>query len=624
MLEHLSRGLGIPDTALTYAWRIGNEQVVEILSGRKLEAPGDRYFPLRNDKKEIRLLRILSRARCKGLPDDSLHCTLEHVSRDSEVPYTALSYAWGNEDERCLIRVGGMLHYIGANLNAALRELQGEADDVILWIDQICINQSDDDEKNHQVSQMKDIYSKAERVVAWLGPAADDSDLLMFWLKQMSAVDTSAKALRDFVAYHNTPECMETIPIAFDKFCRRKYWTRLWIIQELGVARSLTLNCGSASLTCEEWYDSWLQIESSRETLKSNTEFLCCIAKSYTSSAFSFSQGIMGHRIRYQLGVDQPTNFLFRVVVTVLVLELDYNHPETSFPRDRIFSLLGLACDAAAFPSFPDYANSTTCEDVYEEAARCFLRQGHVDVLSYCQFPRSERNRRLATWAPDWYMPTRKPCGKDPWPQCSNFSAGFSESITQFPLFSGPNLETLSLLGIAVDKVERVGSLWNPDWLGPIDTQAAFEYLADIKAFCQESPRFEGGELDVDVARIAINDCFPFPSDDPAYTALYKQFYRSAVDSFKKGRQGDDPWLTNMKLLHSRRSFISQSGYVGLAPDHVSEGDLICIFLGGKAAYTLRLESEDVYSLVGETYVYGIMHGEIFASDPSIGRFSIR
>jgi hypothetical protein len=62
------------------------------------------------------------------------------------------------------------------NLHEFLLELRDTHTTQILWADAVCINQKDNDERSHQLIVMARIYSSAEEVMAWLGPAADQSD----------------------------------------------------------------------------------------------------------------------------------------------------------------------------------------------------------------------------------------------------------------------------------------------------------------------------------------------------------------------------------------------------------------------------------------------------------------
>ncbi|KAF2108985.1 heterokaryon incompatibility protein-domain-containing protein, partial [Lophiotrema nucula] len=122
----------------------------------------------------IRLLRLKSRAHSPYITCEILHCNIEN-----DYDYIALSYAWGPEGENECILVDGCLCTISAHLTGALQHLQKDDEDCLYWIDQLCINQADDEEKSDQVYRMGSIYERAQCVVVWLGKPDDDSDLLM-------------------------------------------------------------------------------------------------------------------------------------------------------------------------------------------------------------------------------------------------------------------------------------------------------------------------------------------------------------------------------------------------------------------------------------------------------------
>ena len=91
--------------------------------------------------------------------------------------YTALSYAWGRrgDNDNCGLFCHGHLLPTTPNLDGALRHLRLRDSSVMLWIDQICINQSDHKEKSHQVTLMQHIYHSARNTIAWLGVGSDGS-----------------------------------------------------------------------------------------------------------------------------------------------------------------------------------------------------------------------------------------------------------------------------------------------------------------------------------------------------------------------------------------------------------------------------------------------------------------
>lgn len=107
---------------------------------------------------------------------------LETVSLASAPNFVALSYVWGSETDKAPFILNGAEVQVTKNLSIALRHLQQDTEQIWLWIDALCVDQSNVKEKNEQVLHMRDIYAAAESVTVWLGPAADNSDLIMEFL----------------------------------------------------------------------------------------------------------------------------------------------------------------------------------------------------------------------------------------------------------------------------------------------------------------------------------------------------------------------------------------------------------------------------------------------------------
>jgi len=139
------------------------------------------YCRLDKSRREIRQLTLLRSDSDSASGDGCLgiKCILETTSLDESPSYTALSYSWGNPEITETIILDGEQFQVTVNLYAALRNLQREHEDTVLWIDAICINQNDNVEKSWQVQQMGDIYQQAIMVVIWLGPADDTSNIAM-------------------------------------------------------------------------------------------------------------------------------------------------------------------------------------------------------------------------------------------------------------------------------------------------------------------------------------------------------------------------------------------------------------------------------------------------------------
>jgi hypothetical protein len=630
------------------------------------ESPKSAYQVLNDNPDEIRLIRIKRRPEnplnvAEQSRVDITKCFLEQHQLGNLPPYAAISYAWDQSPVSEPVDINGVIWQVSKNVGDILRHLQPideDAQDVLVWIDQICINQDDVLEKTHQVKIMCEIYTRASIVIAWLGLSEDNSGLLFDHLRTTSE-HLSKDDLGPVMKSHSDKDFLGVISKAYRSFCERRYWTRVWVIQEFGVAPDVTLMCGKDSITYAQlrqvlfflWKmpKTWPEIEgmSNLEVLITAVEML----RAYKSPASSFMEGILSTRRRYQLqhnrargnvvavssvGTTLPKDeSLLSVLVGSLVLEVDDNQPQATVPSDRIFGLLNLADDTKDFPHFPDY--SRDCEDIYQEAARRMLMQGHIDVLSYCQFP---REMPMATWAPDWRMKIRKPCVLNPWR--SNFTA--SGNTLNKQQIKTPDDNTIILRGVAVDTVMEVGNTWDPEWLKPFDSVRGLAYIAEVQDFCTKSSRYEttkSGDVSIDAMRIAIADQYNYTTPDiqPELVEGYQEANNymkmeiagepdakyHVVTPFEDSLGLQKPWyMTCMTHLHSRRVIISKTGYVGLAPMHVEPGDQIVIFLGGKAAYCIREKSYSDFELVGEAFVHGLMYGEFIDEKSPIEEFTLR
>jgi hypothetical protein len=115
---------------------------------------------------EIRLLNI------QEAPfDESIRCALEQTTLIDPGSYYALSYRWDDLSDKKII-VNDVIVKVGHNLEAALRQLRSRGY-LRVWVDALCINQDDVEEKGLQIRNMRQIYSQAMCVISWLG---DDPD----------------------------------------------------------------------------------------------------------------------------------------------------------------------------------------------------------------------------------------------------------------------------------------------------------------------------------------------------------------------------------------------------------------------------------------------------------------
>ncbi|CAG8951517.1 hypothetical protein HYFRA_00007433 [Hymenoscyphus fraxineus] len=175
---------------------------------RTFEYPGTE---LGTNEAQIRLLEVLP-----GQGEDPVRCVLTSVNFDAIHEADALSYTWGLPPAMNIIFVNDEPFRIRNNLFNALLHLRRPSSGVMLWVDAICINQSDIDERNHQVQRMADVFGRARRVLAWLGPETESSREAFSFLSQTY--------LR---SPYNRKELMDDPRwVALNDLCEIEYWKR--------------------------------------------------------------------------------------------------------------------------------------------------------------------------------------------------------------------------------------------------------------------------------------------------------------------------------------------------------------------------------------------------------------
>lgn len=139
------------------------------------------YQPLDTTKNEIRLLHIAPGQH----DDDQITCTFSLASLDINIEYEALSYVWGDFKNMPSVNLGGHQVQVTKNLHSALRHLRVPNRERILWIDALCIDQSNLQERTHQVSRMSSIYRQASCMIVFLGEAWEGSGIAIEILQRM-------------------------------------------------------------------------------------------------------------------------------------------------------------------------------------------------------------------------------------------------------------------------------------------------------------------------------------------------------------------------------------------------------------------------------------------------------
>jgi hypothetical protein len=278
-----------------------------------------------------------------------LVCTIETVSLKDKPSYEALSYEWGNPGSNSpRIKINESLVSVRDNLWWALYHLRQTNKMRAIWIDALSINQDDILERNHQVAQMKNIYSQAARVVAWIGQAQtlekglapNQSETAIAFLYELSigSVKDYPYSRHEARRVIFTPHNMKWD--ALGMLCRRSYWSRLWIIQELVLASDLLVQCGSSTFLWQVFSKVWSQLRHPKYRVR--TQYMHTIITS-----IPFMIDTRRNERQKSLETEDPNDS-----PSLVDLLIQFENSSCSDIRDRIFGLESLSpgCCRRAVP----------------------------------------------------------------------------------------------------------------------------------------------------------------------------------------------------------------------------------------------------------------------------------
>ena len=207
------------------------------------------YTPIK--RSQLRILRLHSGSRHEELVADLpvgylllAEGVILHESSLS-VEYDALSYCWGAQAFSHSIRCNGVVYPITTNLFHALQQLRHETDDRNLWIDALCINQYDPNEKSEQILNMMQIFGRARTVIAWLGAAGQHSDETASIFALVEIVSAVLDDAVNRLCYTHRLRFF----IGLKDLVARQWFRRVWIKQEYFAARKLEFLCGDRTIS---------------------------------------------------------------------------------------------------------------------------------------------------------------------------------------------------------------------------------------------------------------------------------------------------------------------------------------------------------------------------------------
>lgn len=284
-----------------------------------------------------------------------ISCKLLHVSFGQRPNFVALSYMWGESKAQKKILLNGAEFAVTQNLMDALHHLRGKntSKGKLFWIDAICINQDDSSEKSRQVRIMHHIYERARSVIVWLGERYRPYQYAL----SSDDLQEKAEAHGSNMSTENTEICEDlvretaTASNLASSLASDEYWSRLWIIQELGKARLLKVCFGN-------WEWPW---------------------QNFIHFLTMHDHGQDGPlRLNRQLR-EAPHRSHF-----ICDLLRDHEGAVCKNRKDKIYGLVGLAADAVGFPI--NYSKSL--EEIWVDTMEFLNRRGLLTESEYIPFGR--------------------------------------------------------------------------------------------------------------------------------------------------------------------------------------------------------------------------------------------
>ncbi|KAK0753763.1 heterokaryon incompatibility protein-domain-containing protein [Schizothecium vesticola] len=279
--------------------------------------------------------------------DDPLVAALELVDVSTTTPYEALSYTWGTDPPSDYLWLGNTPLPIKPNLEAALRSLRLPTMFRRLWVDAVCIDQSNVDEKSRQIQYMRLVYKHSARVIIWLGLKTPGVEQAFEVASRLShVVESLEDAATATTGNELDPETVEAfvesvtsdlpgtaLQHLHDLF-ERPYWTRTWCIQEVVAASWAIVRVEELEISFSELLSTTLIVTEWRAKVAIDKPF------------------VMWHRIYLQRRPRQPLP-PSEVPGSIGDL-LDVLHTARGFQatdiRDKIFAVMGI-CDEGLYPA---------------------------------------------------------------------------------------------------------------------------------------------------------------------------------------------------------------------------------------------------------------------------------
>lgn len=490
---------------------------------------------------------------------------LWETSRSPTRGYRCLSYCWETTVREADIIVDGFRFSVTKNLLKALQNLRKPTTTLLMWIDQLCINQDDHLERGHQVSIMKRIFSQAKEVIVWLGEEDDRMKKLCEYAKKMRRDSDSPKGpLKKLLGPREVQATMQ-------RLLERPWFSRVWVLPELALARFTVVAFGRSRMSWENLVRMIRDLQPPQ------------------GSGFDKQRDLLGNprqriAILTQMAVSQRAGLAHTDIAQLLILAKASSATDV---RDYIYSFYALT----HVTTIPDYAKDPL--RLFAEIASMYVSAIDVEASYSTWHSLTEEQRTsqltsilysagalhqhfpLPSWIPDWTF---------------GWHLAPIWCKTTSNILPGTGKDEWST-GIRSDF--RAGG----------DKRETFEVLEDPY---NSMHRLRVSAVVFDTITL-VNETTPLPSRSNSRSS-------AILDA--------DSTLEAPAWRYGRSFFRSTHGYDGLATPGIQAGDQLAVILGGDVPVVLRRagshETESkAYKLLCECFVQSgtVMHGDLVRTE---------
>jgi hypothetical protein len=573
-----------------------------------------KYTPLQSDR-HIRLLQILTNGDEPNGDEQMPTCAMiqrELPREDKELDFEAVSYTWGKPDRVAGLTISGGPGIIGltANLTEALPYIAKHSRSGLLWIDQLCIDQGNMEEKSKQIGIMHEIYKAADRVIIWLGQEDEDSYTCKKWLIYINdlllGLPSADKTSYDSPTFNKLVRTMQMItnfpspntdslwvPV-FHRFWRRPWFTRGWVVQEFLLAKDQVFLGGNTSFNLRELED----LVDAHNYIGSGKTFV-------VQSSYSY----LIQQKWSPLTDPQPLRFM-------RFMKFCCQQFQTSELGDQLYAFLGML-DGLDSAFRPDYSISLRL-NFTRFAAVLAQHFGSLDFLSLWSVDADVALKKtpadltgLPSWVPSWSIATfSNPFrlavgGSRPVQDKIFWNAAKGRRHRHDDQNCGAGVTgRLLVRGKIIDSVDVISTAHFYE-----RTDVDHDYLRSLVDQIKQDIHALGHWTEIDM--IGFLYIASHNGQPPQLTA--KQVLGA------EGLYNEVSRIFSVKMGIGRSVMRTRHGRTGLAPaigtrlqSREVKGSVIAILHGCIVPVMLNVlnEERNEYHLVGDCYVEGVMHGE--------------